>query len=799
VQDIHFALRVARSAPVVTAIIVLTIALGIGANTAIFSIVDAVLIRPLPFPDDQELVSLWATNPDKSIPRFGASYADFLDWQARTRSYRGMAVYATSLSSLNGPDGPESVSLLSVSPGFLSVLGLSPAIGRFFDSGERGEASNAVVLSYGYWHRRFGARATVLGEQYSINGRLRTVIGVLPREAELLGPALAGAPLDVMTVVEPSTYPHIERHAQHLFGAIARLAPNATVEQANAELVATERALANENPEIAGWTASVFRLRDDLALSSRQPLLLLLAAAGVLLLIACINVANLLVVRGVTRSQEIAVRQALGATRARLVRQLVIEGVVLGMAGGILGIAAAAASLGAIRRLVPSAAVPRADDITMQPGVLAFGLIATLVTVLVFGLWPALRLSGGQLGATLRERGRGHTASSNRSRRALVVVELSLALVLAVCAALVVKSMRHMLATNPGFDPANTVTAQVTLGKSYPDSTVLVFYRSLLESLESSPTIEAAGVTDTPPLVGGGIFSSIRLMGEPPRPANDPLMTTIRLVTPGFFKAMGMHLLEGGDIAWNEPAPTIVVSQSAAKEFWHGVRAVDRQIAFNTEPASFRVVGVVSDTRQASLATPAGPIVFVSLRRNVRLFRTMTLVVRSRADVASTVSIMRKAVRELDPTLPLFNVQSLQQIVDRSVAQPRLESILLTVFALSALLLASLGIYGVISYSVTQRQQEIGVRLALGARAGDVIRMVLAEGSLLALVGIAIGSALAISAARIVRSSLQGILPLDVMSLALVALVLLLVALGASALPAWRASDIDPLIAIRRE
>ncbi len=798
-QDVQFALRVARSAPVITAIIVLTVALGIGANTAIFSIVDAVLIRPLPFPRDQELVSLWATNPDKSIPRFGVSYADFLDWQARTRSYRGMAVYATSLTSLNGPDGPESVSLLSVSPNFLAILGITPAIGRFFDPAERGEASNALVLSFGYWHRRFGARPSVLGEEYSINGRLRTVVGVLPREADLLGPALAGTPLDVMTVVEPSTFPHIERHAQHLFGAIARLAPKATVEQARDELAATERALANENSEIAGWTASVFRLRDDLALSSSQPLLLLLGAAGVLLLIACINVANLLVVRGAARSQEIAVRQALGASRGRLVRQLVIEGVVLGIAGGVLGIAAAAASLGGIRKLVPSAAVPRADDITMQPSVLAFALVATLVTVLVFGLWPALRLSGGQLGATLRERGRGNTASSNRSRRALVVLELSLALVLTVCASLVVQSMRHMLATDPGFNPANTVTAQITLGKSYPDSTVLVFYRSLLTSLESRPSIEAAGATDTPPLVGGGIFSSIRLMGEPPRPANDPLMSTIRLVTPGFFKAMGMHLLGGGDIDWNEPAPTIVVSQAAAKEFWHGTGAVDRQIAFNTEPTAYRVVGVVNDTRQASLATPAGPIVFVSLRRNVRLFRTLTLVVRSHSDVASTVAIMREAVHELDPSLPLFNVQSLQQIVDQSVAQPRLESILLTVFALGALLLASLGIYGVISYSVTQRQQEIGVRLALGARAADVIRMVLTEGTLLALAGIAIGSALALSAARIVRASLQGILSLDVSSFALVASALLLVALAASALPAWRASNIDPLIAIRRE
>ncbi len=380
-----------------------------------------------------------------------------------------------------------------------------------------------------------------------------------------------------------------------------------------------------------------------------------------------------------------------------------------------------------------------------------------------------------------------------------MIVELSLALVLTVCATLVVGSMRHMLAIDPGFDPGHTVTAQVTLGNNYPDSTVIVFYRSLLTNLEARPTIVAAGATDTPPLVGGGIFSSIRLLGEPPRPANSPLMTTIRLVTPGFFRAMGMHLLRGADIAWNEPAPTIVLSQSAVADFYHGAIPIDRQIAFNTEPAGFQVVGIVNDTRQASLATPGGPVVYVSLRRNVRTFRTLTLVVRSRTDLASSVAAMRAAVRELDPSLPLFNVQSLDEIVSQSIAQPRLESILLTVFAASALLLASLGIYGVISHSVMQRQQEIGVRLAIGAKRTDVMRMILAEGAALALTGISIGCALALSAARLVRSSLQGIQPVSAVSLIEIAAGLLLIALVASAFPAWGASIIDPLSTMRRE
>ena len=797
-QDIRFALRVARSSPLVTAVIILTIALGIGANTAIFSVVDAVLLRPLPFPRDHELVSLWATNPDKSIPRFGVSYADFRDWEARTKSFRGMALYASSLTSLNGPDGPESVASLAVTPNFFGVIGITPEIGRFFNANERGEASNAVVLSYGYWKRRFGGRRSVLNEQYSINGRLRTVIGVLPSSAELLGPALVGAPLDVITVAEFSTYSHIEKHAQHLFGALARLAPNATLEQARAELYETEVALAEENPDIAGWTASVFQFSDDLSLSSREPLLLLSSAAGVLLLIACINVANLLVVRGATRSQEIAVRQALGATHDRLVRQLAIESVVLGVVGGCLGVAAAAASLGAIRRLTPTSAVPRAAEIGMQPSVLAFALVATVVTALIFGLWPALRVSNDQLGAELREGGRGNTAASNRGRRALVVVELSLALVLAVCAVLVVQSTRHMLSISPGFDPDHRVTAQITLGKNYPDSSAVVFYRTLLANLESRPIIDAAGATDTPPLAGGGIFTSIRLMDQPPRPANAPLMSTIRLVTPGFFRAIGMHLLGGHDIEWNEPAPTMVLSQAAATDFWHGAGAVDSRIAFNTEPVGLQVVGVVNDARQTSLATPSGPVVYVSLRRGMRSFRTMTLVVRSRVDVAATVKVMREAVHELDPELPLYNVQSLEEIVDQSVAQPRFESILLSVFAAAALLLAALGIYGVISYSVTQRRQEIGVRIALGAPRAGVLRMVLSEAAALALAGIAIGSAFALAATRVVSSLLQGILPVNVLMFFGIASALLVVALAASSLPAWRAARVDPLIAMRR-
>src|SRR5690348_2184108 len=353
-QDARLALRLARRAPLFTLLVVLTIAIGIGANTAIFSAVNAVVLRPLPFADGRRLVSLWATNPDKSLPRFGVSWPDFQDWQTRTHSFSAMALYIGGNAALAGPDGAENVGGLRVSRNFLDVLGVHPSLGRFFGpDDERGEASATVILSHGFWQRRFGGDRAVIGRTLVINGRARTVIGVLPPEADLLGPAFTGTPLDVITVVELTSYPSVQRHAQHLFGAIARLRPGITLEQARADLLGVETGLAAAFPEIAGWTSSVFYLTDDLSLNTREPLLVLLAASGLLMVIACINVANLLLVRAAARAREIAVRQSLGGSRRRLISQFVVESVCLALAGGALGIGLAAVALRAIRGMIP--------------------------------------------------------------------------------------------------------------------------------------------------------------------------------------------------------------------------------------------------------------------------------------------------------------------------------------------------------------------------------------------------------------------------------------------------------------
>ena len=799
-QDARLAVRLARRFPLFAAIVALTIAVGVGATTAIFSAVHAVLLEPLPFAHGDRVVSLWDTNPDKSIPRFGVSYPDFRDWKERTRSFDDMALYTASNTTLIGPEGPENVACLFVTSNFLGVLGVSPTIGRGFGAGdERGESSTSVLLSYGYWRRRFGGNLSALGRTVTVAGRPRTIVGVLPASAELLGPAFIGSPLDVMTVVELSSYSNVERHAQHLFGAVARLRAGATIDGARAELYRTETQIAAENPEIAGWTASVFALSDDLSLNTREPLLILLGASLLLLLIACINVANLLLVRGAARSREIAVRQALGASRGRLASQLLVESVVLALAGGGLGVLLAAVAVRAIREMLPFGVIVRAGDIGMSAPVLVFALGASLLAALVFGGWPALRAgSGSALDVELRDRAPSH-GSRPVARRALVVAEFSLALVLLVCASLVWESVHRMLHVDPGFRPDHLVTASITLGKDYPDSSAVAFYRGFLTELEGRPGIEAAAATDTPPLAGGGIFTSIRLIGQPPRPANQPLMSTVRSITPGYFRAMGMQVLAGHDLEWNEPGVSIVLSKSAADAFWPGTTVLDKRIAFNTQQTSLPVVGEVNDTRQVSLATAPAPIVYLSMRRYARIFHTMTVVVRGRGDLSATVAAIRATLRDADPAIPLYNVQSMQSIVDQSTAQARLNIALLGVFSGAALLLAALGVYGVISYSVAQRGREIGVRMALGARSADIATMVLREAGALALAGVGVGLAGAFFATRLVRSLLFDVTATDLPTFAAVAAALLAVGLLASYLPARRAARVDPLNAMRAD
>ena len=800
VQDARHGVRRLRDAPGFSAIVIVTLALGLGAGTALFSVVDTVLLRPLPFAQDERLVMLYASNPDKSVPRFGVSYPDYRDWREQTRSFGDMALFASGSMVLQAPDGPQRVGGLFVSRNFFDVLGVRPFLGRLFGpEDERGESSTSLVLGYGYWQDRFGGDRSILGRTIEVNGRMRTIIGVLPPEVGLLGPAFLGERLGAVTVVEPSIYPRVENHAQHLFGSVARLKPGVTLEQARADLYATEVNIAAANPVIAGWTASVFPLRGELSLGTREPLLVLLAAAGLVLLIGCINVANLLLARGAARQRELSLRQALGATRGRLVVQLLTESLVLSLAGGLLGVAIADAGLRALRGSIPPGLFVRADDIRLDGSALSMALALSLLTALVSGLWPAIKVSVPALATSLRGGGHGSVGGpqAQRARRALVVAEVALALVMLVGASLVVESLRHMTQVDPGFRPERLVTAQVSLGARYPGADQVPLYRTLLTDLEGRPGIEAAGATDTPPLVAGGFFTSIHLVGMPPRPDNQPLMCSIVTATPGYFRAMGQPLLQGREMDWSDPQPTIVLSESAARAFWPGESPLGHRIAIGADTLGNEIVGVAGDTRRTSLSTPPVPVVYVAMQRYAALLRSASLVVRGRGDVATIVAATRAAVHDADPALPLYNVQTMQEVVDQSIAQPRLEASLMTLFGVVALLLAGFGLYAVISYSVVHRRQELGVRMALGATRRDVLRLVLSEGAALAAIGIAFGVVGALGATRLMESWLFGVSRTDVPTYAAVAAGLLAIALAACYAPARRATKVDPLVVMR--
>jgi putative ABC transport system permease protein len=800
VQDLRHGVRRLRDAPGFSAIVIVTLALGLGAGTALFSVVDTVLLRPLPFAQDDRLVMLYASNPDKSVPRFGVSYPDYRDWREQTRSFSDMALFTSGSMVLQAPDGPARIGGLFVSRNFFDVLAVRAYLGRLFGpEDERGESSTSLVLGYGYWQDRFGGDRSILGRTIEVNGRMRTIIGVLPADVALLGPAFLGERLGAVTVVEPSIYPRVENHAQHLFASVARLKPGVTLEQARADLYATEVNIAAANPAIAGWTASVFPLRGELSLGTREPLLVLLAAAGLVLLIGCINVANLLLARGAARQRELSLRQALGATRGRLVVQLLAESLVLSLGGGILGVAFASGGLRALRGSIPPGLFVRSDDIRLDGSVLTMALGLSLLTALVSGLWPALKVSVPALATALRGGGRGSVGGpqAQRARRALVVSEVALALVMLVGASLVVESLRHMTQVDPGFRPEQLVTAQISLGAKYPGADQIPLYRSLLTDLAGRPGIEAAGATDTPPLVAGGFFTSIHLIGMPPRPDNQPLMCSIVTATPGYFRAMGQPLLQGREMDWSDAQPTIVLSESAARAFWPGESALGHRIAIGADALGNEIVGVAGDTRRTSLSTPPVPVVYVAMQRYAALLRSASLVVRGRGDIATIVAATRGAVHDVDPALPLYSVQTMQEVVDQSIAQPRLEASLMTLFGMVALLLAGFGLYAVISYSVVHRQQELGVRMALGATRHDVLRLVLSEGAALAAIGIAIGVVGALGATRLMESWLFGVSRTDVPTYVAVAAGLLAIALVACYAPARRATKVDPLIVMR--
>jgi putative ABC transport system permease protein len=806
-NDLRYALRQLRKSPGFTFVAVLTLALGIGANTAIFSVVDAVLLRPLGYEKPEQLVSIWSTNPKDEIKQEAASFPDFNDWRQQARSFAGMAGFATFSPILGGTEGePERIQAGHSVGDLFSVLGVQPILGRRFLEEENKEGGNRVViLSYGLWQRRFAGDSRVIGQQVLINGTPCAVVGVLPRDFENpmrteAGPVQLWTPLEV-TAQKP------EARRQDFLCVIGRLKANSSLQQASAEMTAIARQLETQYPNSnIGWSTIVEPLHETLTGDMRRPLLVLLGGVSFLLLIACANVANLLLARASARQREIAIRVALGASRARIVRQLLTENVLLSLTGGALGLVLAFWGLHALVALGP-ADIPRLDSIRIDRAVFCFTLLLSLGTGVIFGLAPALTVSNPHLNDTLKEGGRSSAEGSGgrRVRSALAISEIALSLVLLVGASLLARSFLRLQHVDPGFRPDHVLTVRLSLPKTKykGDEQLSAFYEQLLSRVVQQSGVESAAVTNNLPIGEVNDLPQLyfRIYGRVRVPTAQLPDAEARVVSPDYFRALQIPLRRGRlfDSHDAKGAPEVaVISETLARRYFPNEDPIGKRITLHTVLEKWStIVGVVGDVKGGALTAEPYPQIYGSYLQSPS--RSMTLVVRTTGDPLAISGSLGGQVRALDSEQPLYNVRSLEQVLSSSIARPRFNMLLITILAGVALLLAAIGIYGVISYSVVQRTHEIGVRIALGATYGDVIRLVVRQGIFLAAAGLGIGSLTAIAVTRAMATLLYGISATDPATFLGVAIVLGGIAFVASYIPARRATKVDPMIALRHE
>lgn len=793
--DARYALRQLRKTPGFTVVAVLTLAFGIGATTAIFSIINGVMLQPLPYGQPDRIVRIFEILPEYG--RFSIAPANFFDWRQQNTVFEHIATYATGSDTLVGSDGPERIPMASVSWDIFETLGVAPAMGRGFRADEDAPKQNAVVvLSHGMWQRRFGGDPGILGRSITLSGTPVTIVGVMP--AGFFFPSRDGEfwrPIGLNPVGAT--------RGGHYLGVIARLKPGVSREQADAEMKTIAQRLAEQYPNNSrDESAEVIGMHELIVGPVRPMLLTLMAAVGVVILIACANVANLLLVRASVREKEIAIRTALGAGRGRLVVQMLIESLVLASAGGALGILLAWASIGPIQSLGVDS-IPRVLDISLDRTVLGFAVLVSLATGLLFGLAPAWHAGRAGVGATLKEGGRTSASSGGRwMRNGLLVAEVALSLVLLVGASLLLRSFAKISGIDPGFSTDGVLAFRVALPQtSYADDQKrIAFFDRLLERLATSPGIESAGLTQTPPMRGSYTLSFTIRGRAPGQPGTDP-SANYRIVSPDYFRSLEIPVVRGRAITAQDRESSIkvaVVDEAFARKFFPGEEAVGQGIDIgNGTDGFFEIVGIVGEVRHGDLETAADPTMYVPFKQDV--FSGVWVLAKTSGEPASYAGAVRQTVREIDPTLPAYSIMPLAEIVDDTVAQRRFSMLLLLLFALVALFLAAVGLYGVVAYMVSQRTQEIGVRMAIGAQRGDVLRMVLGEGMKLAVAGVILGVATALALAGYVASLLFGVTPFDPASYLVTAAILLAVAALACYVPARRAMGVDPLVALRQE
>ena len=819
IQDLRFGIRLLLKNPGFSAVAILALALGIGANTAIFSVVDAVLFRPLPFDRPERLVAIWEWDLKKGEDHDSVMAGNFLDWKSRSQIIEAMSAHAGGSVNLTGLAEPERIRAARVSAGLFPLLGVQPEIGRvFFPDEDQPGNQRVAVLSNSLWKSRFGGDREVVGRSVTLNNEHYEVVGVMPAGFAL--------PLNEESKIwTPLVFTHEEvaLRNNHYLNVLGRLKPGASMEQARAEMASIAAQLEKDFPKSnEGTGAALFPLHSEVVGDVRKALLIFLGAVAFILLIACANVANLSLARAAARQREIAVRVALGASRWRLVRQMLIESVVLGLAGGAAGLLLALWGIEFLSAAAQQMSVPRARSIGLDGRVLLFTFAASIVTGLLFGSVPALQASKPDLNDALKEGGRSSgSLRRNRTRNLLVISEMALAFVLLAGAGLLINSFLKLRAVDPGLKPDNVLTMNISLPRqkySQPEQ-VITFHRQLLERVAAVPGVECAGTVTALPYAGS--TNSFGYTIESPVSGDQTESIVSQLASADFFRALGIPIVAGREFNDRDidGAPSVVmVSDSLARRYWPDQDPLGRRVKWGNK--EFRspwmtVVGVVGDVRQRGLDTAPPPTIYVpnlqlgdpiktlvgvSLRDLMTSdARSIDLVARSASGVADLSNALRAAVWTVDPNQPVTRVKTMEQVLDDTMVVQRFTTWLLTGFAGIALALAAAGIYGVISYSVTQRTHEIGIRMALGAEQRDILKLVVGQGMIPALIGLGIGVAGAIALTRFMTSLLFNVSVTDPITFGVIGFLLLIVAVAACYLPARRAASVDPMNALKYE
>ena len=811
-QDMRYGARMLLKSPGFTVVAVLTLALGIGANTAIFSVVNFVLLRPLEYANPDQLVMVWERNTKKGWNESPTSFADFVDFRDNAKSVELVAFTDTNFN-LTGGDQPERVAGLRVSANLFSLLGVNPARGRWFAPGEdKPGAGHVLILSYGLWQRSFGGNSNLVNQTVQLNGQSYTVVGVMPPTFKF-PPAFSATTTseelisnaDLWVPLTTDDVPLI-RNIRNL-KMIGRLKAGVAPQQAQAEINSIASRLAREYPDVnAGLESVVIPLHEQIVGDVREALLILLGAVVLVLLIACANIANLLLSKATARQKEIAIRTAVGANRLRLLGQLLTESTLLGLLGGVFGFLVAYAGS---KTLVSfgSFSIPQLTDFSFDMKVPLFALVVSLLTSLIFGLAPAIDASNPNLNEALKEGGRSSSGGATRARlrNALVITEVALAVVLVTASGLMLRSFVRLQGTSSGLNPHNLITLELELPdvRYHAAQQQTLFQQQLLQRVASLPGVQNAATVDNLPFSGNAFNTSFTIEGRPTGPTTETPRAYYRVISPDYFPAIGIELHKGNQFTDRDTAEqpgVAIVNETAAQRYWPGVDPLGKRIKRGRPESKnpwLTVIGIVSGSRQLSLKEGSQPEIYVPYLQNPGL--TFTLVARTASDPRSLTGALRKEVLSADREIPAVNIKLMEELISNSVAKERFYVLLLGVFAALALILAAVGVYGVMSYSVTLRTRDIGIRMALGARPVDIFKHIVGQALLLGLIGLGVGIVLAIASTRVMSSLLYGINATDPLTLAITSLVLLAVALLASYLPARRATRVDPLVTLRYE